>query len=192
MTRLPHYQFQDRKGWIVSDSSLSDLQYQHVDTAFLLLYSRRFRGFRTRSPGRGGVMTRVLGRLWVATLLVLLTFTTAWAQGGATAQISGTVKDASGGVLTGADVTITQTDTGLKRNTVTDANGAFSFPNIPVGPHRLDVMLQGFRSFAQTGIVLQVNDSPVVAVLLQLGQVAETITVQGNTTMIETRNMGVG
>jgi hypothetical protein len=137
-------------------------------------------------------MTRALSRLFAAAVIVFLTFTTAWAQGGATAQLSGTVKDDSGGVLPGADVTITQTDTGLKRNVVTDANGAFSFPNIPIGPYRLDVMLQGFRSFAQTGIVLQVNDSPVIAIALQLGQVAETITVQGNTTMIETRNMGVG
>jgi hypothetical protein len=125
-------------------------------------------------------------------LIVFLSVTTAWAQGGATAQIGGTVKDSSGGVLPGADVTVTQTDTAFKRSVVTDSNGAFTFPGIPIGPYRLEVMLQGFRSFAQTGIVLQVNDSPVIPVALSLGAVAETITVQANATMVETRNLGVG
>jgi hypothetical protein len=125
-------------------------------------------------------------------LIVLLTVTPAWAQGGASAQISGTVKDSSGGVLPGADVTATQTETGFKRSVVTDSGGAFAFPGIPIGPYRIEVMLQGFRSFSQTGIVLQVNDSPVLPVALSLGAVAETITVQANTTMVETRSLGVG
>ena len=137
-------------------------------------------------------MKRVRSGLFGGVLLVLLTATVGWAQAGATAQISGTVKDSSGGVLPGADVTATQTETGFKRSVVTDSDGAFAFPSIPTGPYRLEVMLQGFRSYLQTGIVLQVNDSPVVPITLPLGAVAETITVQANTTMVETRSLGVG
>jgi hypothetical protein len=137
-------------------------------------------------------MKRVRRGLFGGVLLVLLTATVGWAQAGATAQISGTVKDSSGGVLPGADVTATQTETGFKRSVVTDLDGAFAFPSIPTGPYRLEVMLQGFRSYVQTGIVLQVNDSPVVPITLPLGAVAETITVQANTTMVETRSLGVG
>ena len=81
-----------------------------------------------------------------------------------TAQITGTVKDSSGGVLPGANVTVTQTETGFKRDVVTDANGSFSFPSIPIGPYRLEVMLQGFRTSAQTGIVLQVNSNVAIPV----------------------------
>jgi hypothetical protein len=136
-------------------------------------------------------MKRVLSGLSSSFLAVLLTVTPAWAQGGATAQISGLVKDQSAGVLPGADVTITQTDTGFKRNVVTDADGAFTFPNIPIGPYRLEVMLQGFRSYVQTGIVLQVNSSPSVNVTLALGQVAETVTVQGESPLIDTGKMGI-
>ena len=91
----------------------------------------------------------------------------------------------------GADVTITQTDTGFKRSVVTDTDGAFAFPNIPIGPYRLEAMLQGFRSFVQTGIVLQVNSSPSFNVTLSLGQVAETITVQGESPLIDTGKMGI-
>ena len=75
---------------------------------------------------------------------------------------------------------------------VTDSDGAFTIPSIPIGPYRLEVMLQGFRSYVQTGIVLQVNDSPVVNISMSIGEVAETITVQANTTMVETRSLGVG
>ena len=107
-------------------------------------------------------MKRVLSCLLCGGLLVTLTATGALAQ--ATAQITGTVKDSSGGVLPGASVTATQTDTGFKREVVTDADGLFSFPGIPVGPYKLEVTLQGFRTSVQTGIVLQVNSNPVVPV----------------------------
>src|SRR5205823_13903435 len=51
--------------------------------------------------------------------------------------------------------------------------------------------LPGFRSFVQTGIVLQVNASPVINPVLQVGQVAEQVEVQANATLVETRNSGV-
>src|SRR5262249_6628856 len=79
----------------------------------------------------------------------------AWAQ--ATAQISGTVRDQSGAVLPGVEITATQTETGISRNTITNETGTFVMPNIVVGPYRLEAALPGFRTYAQTGIVLQVN-----------------------------------
>ncbi len=137
-------------------------------------------------------MNRVLRGLLGAFSVLLLASAIVNAQAGSTAQISGTVKDQSGAVLPGADVTATQTDTGLKRSVVTDTAGLYSLPNLPIGPYRLDVNLPGFRSYSQTGIVLQVNSSPAIAVVLGLGQVAETVTVQGESPLIETRNLGVG
>ena len=137
-------------------------------------------------------MKRALGAVVCGVVVLLLTGAHAWAQAGATAQISGTVKDGSGGVLPGVDVTVTQTDTGLKRNATTEADGSYLIPNLPVGPYRLEAVLQGFRTYAQTGIVLQVGASPVINVALAIGQVAETVTVQANALMVETRNLGVG
>src|SRR3954465_8642282 len=136
-------------------------------------------------------MKRVWGFV-CAVFILLLASQNAWAQAGATAQISGTVKDASGGVLPGVDVTATQTDTGLKRNTTTDTDGSYTIPNLPPGPYTVEAMLQGFRTFQQTGIVLQVGASPVINVTMSLGQVAETITVQANASLVETKNLGVG
>src|SRR6476646_7515636 len=135
-------------------------------------------------------MTRVLSCLLCGVLLVVVAATNVLAQ--ATAQITGTVKDASGGVLPGASVIATQTDTGFSREVVTDAGGLFSFPGIPIGPYKLEVALAGFRTSVQTGIVLQVNTNQIVPVALALGEIAETITVQANVQVVETRNLGVG
>src|SRR6266404_2883152 len=94
------------------------------------------------------------------TLILLLTASAAWAQ--ATAQMSGTVRDESGAVLPGVTVTVTQVDTSVTRTAVTDETGAYLLPNLPTGPYKLQVSLQGFRTYEQTGIVLQVGATPVI------------------------------
>jgi len=136
-------------------------------------------------------MKRVWGFV-CGVLFLLLASANAFAQAGATAQISGVVKDSSGGVLPGVSVTATQTDTGLKREATTEADGSYSLLNLPPGAYRLEAMLQGFRSFQQTGITLQVGASPVINVSLAVGAVAETITVQANASLVETKNLGIG
>src|SRR5687767_5050925 len=125
-------------------------------------------------------------------LLVLVAVAVASAQVGSTAQISGTVRDASGGVLPGADVTATQTDTGARRSVVTTETGAFALTNLPIGPYRLEVALPGFRSFSRTGIVLQVNANPQVDVTLSLGDLTETVAVEAAAPLIETRSPSIG
>jgi hypothetical protein len=110
----------------------------------------------------------------------------------ATAQISGRVQDATAAVLPGVEITVTHTGTGITRTAITNETGSYVLPNLPIGPYRLEASLPGFRTYAQTGIVLEVNSSPVVNVTLQVGQVAETIEVQANATLVETRNSGIG
>jgi hypothetical protein len=108
-------------------------------------------------------------------LILLLTAGAAWAQG--TAQLSGTVRDESGAVLPGVTVTATQTATGLVRTVVTDDSGGYLLTNLPTGPYRLEVALQGFRSYVQTGIVLQVGGTPTVNAVLAVGGLEESVTV---------------
>jgi hypothetical protein len=137
-------------------------------------------------------MERVMRGLFATIFLVIAAGAIAFTQGGATAQIGGVVKDSSGGVLPGADVAATQTETGFRRSAVSDANGSYTLPNLPIGPYRLEVSLSGFRSYSRTGIVLRVNDSPSINVDLSLGAVEETVLVQAESPLIETRSMGVG
>src|SRR5829696_4178800 len=107
-------------------------------------------------------MRRVVRSFFHGAVLILLASVIVQGQAGSTAQITGTVRDQSGGVLPGVDVTVTQTDTGFTRSVVTDENGSYTLPNLPIGPYRLQAMLSGFRTYQQTGIVLQVGSSPVV------------------------------
>ena len=112
-----------------------------------------------------------------------------WAQ--ATAQISGSVTDATGALLPGVDVTATQTNTGVTRTGVSNETGSYTFTNLPIGPYRLEASLPGFQTFAQTGIVLAVNDSQNFNVVMQVGQVTQTIEVQAEAARVETRTQSV-
>src|SRR5688500_1491120 len=134
-------------------------------------------------------MNRVL-RALIGLLVVLLVATNAWAQ--STAQINGTVTDSSGGVLPGVTVIAIQTDTGFRREVVTDEAGSYSLLNLPTGPYRLEATLAGFRTYSQTGIVLQVNSNPVIPVRLELGSLEETVSVEASAPLVETRNPAIG
>ena len=111
-----------------------------------------------------------------------------WAQ--ATAQISGTVTDQTGAGLSGAAISATQIDTGVTHNTITNRSGFYVLPNLSIGPYRLEVSLPGFRTFVQTGIVLQVNSDSVINALLETGVVSQQVETQA-TAVTETRASGV-
>jgi hypothetical protein len=113
-----------------------------------------------------------------------------WAQ--ATAQITGAVRDQTGAVLPGVEVTATHTETGIVRNGISNETGLYVLPNLAVGPYRLEAALPGFRTHVQTGIVLQVNSSPVINIALEVGQVTEQVEVQANAALVETQTSTVG
>jgi len=135
-------------------------------------------------------MKRIRNVLFIAVLMIVVGNGFVRAQG--TAQVSGAVKDQSGAVLPGVEITATQTETGIARNTVSNETGSFVLPNLPLGPYRIEAALPGFRTFVQTGIVLQVNGSVVVNPVLEVGQVSEQVEVQANAQQVETRSAGVG
>src|SRR5947207_2526449 len=135
-------------------------------------------------------MKRIVFTKLFLSLVLILNSTQVWAQ--ATAQISGTAKDQSGAVLPGVEITATQTSTGIARTAVTNETGSYVLTNLPIGPYKLEASLPGFRTFVQTGINLEVNASPAINVTLEVGQVAETVEVQANATLVETRSVGVG
>jgi hypothetical protein len=136
-------------------------------------------------------MTRILAFLLLSSFLSLLTCVKVGAQS-TTAQISGAVKDQSGAVLPGAEITATQTETGATRMTISSESGSYVLPNLTVGPYKLEVALPGFRTFVQSGIVLQVDSSPLINAVLNVGQVSETVQVEANAALVETRSTGIG
>src|SRR5437867_11860315 len=135
-------------------------------------------------------MKRLILCLVAGVFVLGLTAGNVWAQ--ATAQISGTVRDQSSAVLPGVEVMVTQTNTGVTRTAVSNETGFYVLSNLPIGPYRLEAALPGFRTFVQTGIVLQVNGSPVINPVLEVAQVTEQIEVQANAALVETRTTGIG
>ena len=140
---------------------------------------------RDRSTLATTALATVLGILSVP----LTGSTEAQAQG--TAQLSGTVRDESGAVLPGVTVTVTQTDTGLVRTTVTDDTGGYVLTNLPTGPYQLEMSLQGFRSYVQTGIVLQVAATPTINAVLTVGSLEEALTVEAAAPLVDVRSTGI-
>ncbi len=114
----------------------------------------------------------------------------AWAQ--ATSQIQGTVQDASGGAVPGAEIKVTQTETGLVRTVNSGADGVYVLPNLPTGPYRLEVAKDGFTKYVQTGIVLQVNVNPTIDIAMKIGAVTDQVQVEANATQVETQATGIG
>ncbi|HZT33805.1 MAG TPA: TonB-dependent receptor [Bryobacteraceae bacterium] len=109
------------------------------------------------------------------------------AQEVAVAQVGGVVSDPSGAPIAGAQVRMTETSKGLVRSTLTDGQGRYALPNLPVGPYQLEVTASGFKSYLQSGIVLQVGNNVEVNVPMQLGSLSESVEVTAGTTMVETR-----
>ena len=114
------------------------------------------------------------------------------AQSAPVAQISGVIQDATGAAVPGAHVTITNTATAATRMVDSGADGAYTFTNLAVGPYKLQVTRDGFSTYNQTGIILEVSSNPQINVSLKIGTISEQVEVQANAAMVETQSTGVG
>jgi len=102
----------------------------------------------------------------------------------ASASISGTVTDATGAVVSAANVQVTDTDTGATRTTVTDASGRYQVLSLPVGDYDVRVSKQGFSEDVRTGIRLAVAEDAAVNVTLKIGAVNQRLTVNGDAPLV--------
>jgi hypothetical protein len=132
---------------------------------------------------------RLIPTAWLAATLLSPAL---FAQSVSTSQIAGTVQDSTGLPIPGAQVTVTETDTGGTRSAQTDAAGSYILPNLPSGPYRLEVKKDGFSTYVQSGIILQVSSNPTIDVALKVGSVNEQVVVEAAAAMVETHSTGVG
>ena len=86
-----------------------------------------------------------------------------------TGSMLGVVRDPSGAVIGGAEITATNTQTAFERTTQTDATGAYLLTNLPIGQYQLRVVSSGFKTFVQTGITLVVDQNARVDATLPSG-----------------------
>ena len=120
---------------------------------------------------------------FVLLLGLVLLGTAAYSQ--ETANIVGTVTDQTGAAVPSAKVTITNTDTGLARPTTTNPTGNYAAHELPFGHYAVKVEAPGFKTYEQTGITLQVNDTVRADALLQIGESKESVTVEANAIQVQ-------
>jgi Carboxypeptidase regulatory-like domain len=160
-------------------------------------FLRSKRKFRPKAESLAG-MRRIMrsSRNWVGELFILVVcvFLSALPLLGAdvTAALSGTVKDASGAVVSGATITLTNTQTNISRTLKTGSDGSYSFTLVPVGNYKLTVEQTGFRKYVQDGIVLQVSQAAKQDVTLKIGAPSEVIEVTENVAQVDTVSATLG
>jgi hypothetical protein len=129
--------------------------------------------------------------LAIVALAFTLTHTSAFAQAVANAEIHGIVQDASGAVVSGAQIKATQTETGYSQTTVSGGDGIYALPNLPVGSYKIDVVGQAFKSYTQSGIVLQVGNNVQINIALQVGSVSDHVDVSADAAMVQTQDTSI-
>jgi hypothetical protein len=104
----------------------------------------------------------------------------------------GTVTDATGGVVAGAKVTLTESSTNVSRTTQTNQSGNFNFPDVPPGNYVITVEMTGFKKEVQAGVALLVNSTQRVDIRLQPGSISESIEVTGAPPSLKTESADTG
>ena len=104
-----------------------------------------------------------------------------------TGMITGEVTDATGGIVSAATLTARHVETGLTRKTISGDDGRFVFTTLPVGAYEIAAAAPGFKPLTLTGITLTVNQTVVVTVLMQVGDVSEHVSVVGTPPPVNTR-----
>lgn len=107
-------------------------------------------------------------------------------------QITGRVADASGGVLVGASVTVTNPQTGVTATEQANSAGIYVFPNLLPGVYNVKVELQGFQSAARNGVELQTQQTARLDFALPIGTLAETVVIVGSAPMLNTEDTAIG
>ena len=111
---------------------------------------------------------------------------------GTSAQVTGAVSDGSGAVVPSATITLSNEETGLKRQTDSNERGAYFFPLLPPGTYRISVLKAGFRPVTRTGLQLAVDQTARMDFTLEIGAVAETVEVSANAAIIEQDTSALG
>src|SRR5260370_31510365 len=144
------------------------------------------------APARGGLI-----KLWHLSLAVLLAamplgFSAPVRGQAVNATLLGTVTDSSGAAVSNVKMTITETNTGISRTSQTNESGNYVLPDLPPGTYTVTAELSGFKRASRAGIDLVVNTTERVGLVVEPGNVNETITVEAETPILQTERADTG
>src|SRR5438093_8582835 len=130
--------------------------------------------------------------MWVLQLLSLVVALSSlgMAQTGS-GVITGTVVDASAGALPGVDITLTNQETGLKQQTITNETGSYRFGSLPPGTYKIEAALPSFSPLSRGPLTLQVSQTLAIDLTLQVGQIDQAVEVTEAAPLIESQTSDV-
>src|SRR5271166_1458615 len=125
-------------------------------------------------------------------VLVFVLFEVGLCSASITGSISGVVSDKSGAVISGATVVATDTQTGVQTTQNTDAKGFYNLPTLAVGTYNLEIKHAGFKTFRQTGLVIDANSALRADASLDVGSINEKVEVSTEAAQVETQSTQMG
>src|SRR5438046_9859333 len=128
--------------------------------------------------------------VWCILSIVVLSVVHALAQ--TQASISGVIHDPTGAVIPGVTVTVPNPATNFVRAAISNEAGIYNFPVLQPGVYNIKVELPGFRTITQNDVELQIQQSARIDFTLQVGEVSQTVQVEGTAALIATENATVG
>jgi len=136
-------------------------------------------------------MTRTARRLLFAALfavgMLVVGTPTAFAQGGVTSTLTGTVVDSSGAVIPGASIIVKRADTGVSTESVSNAEGQFTVPALNAGTYTVTASLSGFKTVTVNNVVVNAGVPAGVKVTMEVGGIEEQVVVQAGAEIVKTQ-----
>lgn len=132
-----------------------------------------------------------IARFLLLGILLLAVSIPAVAQS-ARGTITGVVKDPSGAVVPGAEITVTDKDTGVTYNTVSTEAGVYRTPYVPPGKYKITATLTGFKTAVADNVDVMVAQTVTVDLALEVGQVSDQVTVLAQTPILESSTSEIG
>src|SRR5579863_10611099 len=143
-----------------------------------------------RTKGRLYQQFRLIASLFLLTLTAGYWVSSAKAQA-TNDQMAGSIVDSTGAVVPNAKIDVQNTGTGLDRSVTSSATGEYVIPSLPVGTYMLKAVAAGFKSYTQSGIVLEGGQKARVDVTLQIGSASETVEVSATALQVDTSSASI-
>src|SRR5215472_11034565 len=125
--------------------------------------------------------------IYARSLFVFFLVVNAFAQSDR-GTITGSITDPSGSLIPGAKITLTNVETDTRSETVSTSTGNYTLPALPVGNYTLKVEHEGFNTYLQTGIHVQVAVTNRIDVALQVAQSSQSVSVTAEASILKTES----